>query len=78
MNQTEFKSSRAGLSQCDRILKRLRAKKGKWVSAYQLHQLTNSLAVHSRISDLRHRGHQIENETEQVRGRQHSKYRLIH
>src|SRR2546425_340235 len=37
------------------ILGALQEARGGWVSALHLHQLTDSLAVHSRVADLRRR-----------------------
>ena len=46
----------AGASQCDLILELLAAANGRWVSMIDLHRVSGSMAVHSRIADLRERG----------------------
>ncbi len=77
MTQTEFQTTGGGQSQCLIILGELTTRPGQWVSALRLHQICGSLAVHSRINDLRQRGHQIENRVETVNGKRHSSYRLV-
>ena len=52
-------------TQCDLILQALQAANGEWVSMPQLAEAGESLNVHSRIDELRHkRGIHIENRTE--------------
>ncbi len=52
-------------SQCDLILQALKAANGEWVPMPQLAATAESLNVHSRIDELRHkRGIPIENKTE--------------
>lgn len=49
-------------TQCDLILQALRAANGEWVSMPQLAQAGESMNVHSRIDELRHKhGIRIEN-----------------
>ena len=65
-----------GTSQCDRILALLRERAGQWVPLPDLALVSGSMAVHSRIADLRKRGEQIEQRNER-RGRMiHSSYKL--
>jgi len=64
-------------SQIAVILAALSEARGRWVSALDLHERCGSLAIHSRISDLRKRGHTIENQTDWIDGRCCSSYRLI-
>ena len=72
--QKEFTATGAGLSQCDKILARLRQTPGDWVSEPDLLAVSGSHAVHARIGDLRKRGRtapagegfQIENRTARV------------
>ena len=53
------------MTQCDLILQALQAANGEWVSMPQLAAAGESLNVHSRIDELRHkRGIAIENRTE--------------
>lgn len=77
MNQTQFTESRAGVSQCDLILRELREYQGDWVSMPRLCEVSGSFNAHSRISDLRKRGHHIEWRGEHVEGAIHSFYRII-
>lgn len=78
MNQTEHQATGAGESQCDKILARLRAAKGERVAMPELYRVSGAFAVHSRIADLRKRGHAIPPaETEVVDGTVHSYYRLF-
>ena len=67
----------AGHTQCEKILAALQATPGEWVSLLALWKASGSMAVHSRINDLRQRGHIIENRTPQVARQVHSSYRLI-
>jgi hypothetical protein len=53
---THHPSITAGASQCDLILELLAAANGRWVSMIDLHRVSGSMAVHSRIADLRERG----------------------
>lgn len=72
---TTHPSQPAGLSQCDIILGAL-VEDGGWLSALELHNLSGSLAVHSRISDLRKRGHAIAHFNEWRDGQCRSFYRI--
>lgn len=74
--QLEFSARRGGATQCDRILAHLQQRVGQWVPMPELHSASGSYVVHSRISDLRERGHLIDNRTEHVRGLCRSFYRL--
>lgn len=77
MNQRTYTRTRAGASQCALILRRLRRHAGRWVSLPTLWRASGSMAVHSRITDLRKRGATIEQQSLH-RGRQIlSRYRLI-
>lgn len=73
---TTHASISAGKSQCDLILDELKRNVGEWVSMLDLHRVSRSMAVHSRISDLRKAGHIIKHRNEHVRGACHSYYRL--
>lgn len=69
-------------SQCELVLQRLRDRSGLWVPMPELHRASGSLAVHSRISDLRRRGYNIEHRNRNASrpdgGRWiHSEYRLV-
>lgn len=85
MNQTTYEQSGAGLSQCDLVLLRLRrafnnAKRYNvpvdWVSLPDLVEECGGYAVHSRVADLRKRGHDIEQMSVRRDGKVHSFYRL--
>lgn len=53
------------ISQCELILQALQAARGEWVPMPQLAAESESLNVHTRIDELRHkRGLNIENRTE--------------
>lgn len=68
----------AGLTQCDRILDALQAAPGEWVSLITLWKASGSMAVHSRITDLRKKRNLIIEQRNQYKGKQcHSSYRLI-
>lgn len=73
---TTHSSAPAGSSQCACILAELQANPGAWVSLVRLHAVSGSMAVHSRINDLRQRGHRIEQRNERVKRMVHSSYRL--
>lgn len=66
-----------GISQCDKILASLQLHSGMWVSIVHLAAISGSMAVHSRISDLRARGINIEHRNKRVGRMIHSSYRLI-
>ncbi len=74
---TAHTSPTAGSSQCACILAELQQYPGEWVSLVRLHAVSGSMAVHSRINDLRQRGHRIEHRNERVKKMTHSFYRLI-
>lgn len=62
------------MSQTAAILQHLR--KGKTLTALQAYKLCGTLAAHSRIAELRERGHNIVCELERIGKRVISKYRL--
>ncbi|MFU8894030.1 MAG: hypothetical protein ACNA8L_10415 [Luteolibacter sp.] len=76
MSITTHPSRPAGKSQAQTILECLQHHRGAWVSMLHLHQQSGSMAVHSRISDLRKDGHPIEHKNEAVNRIVHSYYRL--
>lgn len=73
---TTHASRHAGLSQADKILAELQRQSGRWVSMLVLHQVSGSMAVHSRIADLRTLGHVIHQRNERKGRTVHSYYRL--
>ena len=74
MNHPDLTS---GSSQCALILAALVEANGQWVGMLTLHQVSGSMAVHSRISDLRERGHTIEQKSSKTGRVVHSSYRLL-
>ena len=77
--QLEFTSAKA--TQSDRILLMLQSRRGEWVDMPCLARVGADndhgfCMVHSRVADLRKRGHTIEHRNERVGGRCHSFYRL--
>lgn len=73
--QREFGSS--GVSQCAVILGVLCANPGRWVPMPKLAQAAGCYAVHSRIADLRKRGHTIEHRNEWAGRVCRSSYRIV-
>lgn len=63
-------------SQARLILRRLRMARGSWVPLAALWRASGSMAVHSRIAELRRHGHAIENQTTNSGRRRRSAYRL--
>lgn len=70
-------SASSGLSQCDLILAELQRREGTWVSLIDLAATSGSMAVHSRISDLRAKGHSIDHRNQRKGRTIHSSYKLI-
>jgi hypothetical protein len=66
----------AGLSQCDLILARLVNTPGEWVPMPALARISGAYAIHSRIADLRRRGHRIDHQNRRAGRKIHSFYRL--
>lgn len=73
---TQHPSTAAGSSQCDLILATLQRHAGQWVDLLALHRASGSMAVHSRIADLRARGLHIEHRNQRAGRMIHSSYRL--
>ena len=76
MTQLEHAATGAGLSQCDRILAALQYERGHWVPMPDLARIAGGYAVHSRIAELRTRGHRIESMQERRGRKVWSFYRL--
>jgi biotin operon repressor len=74
---TSHPSAASGLSQCDLILAVLERHAGAWVSLLDLAAASGSMAVHSRIADLRTRGKTIEHKNDRKGRTVHSSYRLL-
>ena len=64
------------LSQCDYILAYLRS--GNTLTPAEAYERFGSLALHSRVAELRERGHEIECELVEVPSGKHvGRYRLV-
>lgn len=77
MEQAEYAVSGTGSTQCDKILNVLNGADGGWVEMPDLWRASGAFAIHSRVADLRKRGHNIEHRSERVGGIVHSFYRLV-
>lgn len=75
--KTMHTSAAAGESQAARILRVLEARAGQWVPMIELHQASGSMAVHSRIADLRAAGHEIRQRNDRKGRMVHSNYLLV-
>lgn len=76
MPMTTHPSPSTGDSQCQRILTLLQERLGEWVAMPELVRASGSYVVHSRIADLRARGHRVEHRNERKGRMVHSSYRL--
>lgn len=78
MNQNEFRKTHHAQSQNEKVLRYLRP--GELVPMDELARVMGGFAVHSRIADLRKRGHVIKNylQFDKVHRKTHSFYKLIH
>ena len=68
MTQHEHAATGSGQSQCMAILGELVVQRGQWVPMPDLARIAGGYAVHSRIADLRKRGHRIESKQERRPG----------
>jgi hypothetical protein len=67
--KTRHTSEEAGETQCGAILCRLERARGRWVPMPELARVSGAYAVHSRISELRAKGHPIPRPRIERRGR---------
>ena len=74
---THHENEVAGKSQCRLILDTLKTRAGAWVAMPHLYKVSGSMAVHSRVADLRKNGHNIQNEKRRHGRKCFSYYRLI-
>lgn len=74
MTQREHTTIGAGATQCERILDMLQ--RGQWVPMPALADASGGYAVHSRIAELRARGHVITQRSERSGRKILSFYRL--
>lgn len=77
MKQREHAASGAGTSQCAAILAYLNAAGGAWVAMPVLAKVSGAYAVHSRVAELRSRGHAIEQRSKRDGRKVRSFYRLV-
>ena len=73
---TTHPSTEFGTTQCAIILARLQKTPGEWVPMVARARIAGGYAVHSRISDLRSRGHIIDHHNLRYGKKIHSYYRL--
>ena len=73
---TTHPSPSTGASQCALILARLERSPCEWVPMPALVSASASYVVHSRIADLRARGHSIDHRNLRLGRQVHSEYRL--
>lgn len=73
---THLNYSGSGTSQCDLIMDVLIVEQGKWVGMPTLAHFSGAYAVHSRVAELRKRGHVIEQRSERYGRKVRSFYRL--
>lgn len=78
MNQTEYKVSGIGESQADKLIFYLEKHRGEWIGLPTLVSVCGGYAVHSRASDVRKRGYEVEqkNNRDMETGKIHSFYRI--
>lgn len=76
MTQREHTATGAGLTQCERILDVLTLTRGRWIPMPWLAAASGGYAVHSRIAELRARGHVITQRSERSGRKILSFYRL--
>ena len=74
---TQREYGTAGDSQCAVILRVLSVSPGRWVPMPELAEAAGCYAVHSRIADLRKRGHAIEHRNEWSGRVCRSSYRIV-
>ena len=73
---TTHPNQAAGISQNARILRSLQEQQGLWIPMPLLAAESGAYAVHSRVSDLRKRGHTIEHKNSRHGRVTHSFYRM--
>ena len=81
MTQLEFTLTRAGETQCERILAELERCHPNWVPMPQFARVgagndNGFCMVHSRIADLRKQGRRIDQRSSREGNQCHSEYRL--
>lgn len=82
MNQQQFQRIKAGKSQNERVLLCLQEHANQWVAMPILARIgsgkpTGFCMVHSRVADLRKRGHVIQHSDKREGHQIHSAYRLV-
>jgi hypothetical protein len=76
MNQSTYTAQESGKSQNQLVLEMLVIAGGEWVSLPDLMRHSGSANIHSRVADLRKRGHNVQWKRTQVGRRIHSWYRM--
>ena len=76
MDQSTYTAQDCGKSQNQLVLEMLVLAGGEWVSLPDLMRHSGSANVHSRVADLRRRGHDVQWKRTQVGRRIHSWYRM--
>lgn len=79
MEQMTFTALALGESQTDRLIAHLLANRGNWVPLPELVGVCGGYAIHSRASDARKRGYDVEQSSNVEPGTRkvHSFYRLL-
>ena len=77
MKQREHAKTGAGTTQCKAILSTLMLMRNQWVEMPALARISGAYAVHSRVAELRKRGHVIEQRSERNGRKVLSFYRLV-
>ena len=77
--QSDFVAAGCGPTQCALILRRLQLTPNQWVTLPEIYEVSGSMAVAVRVSDLRKHGHIIECRVERAHNSRqlHSYYRLV-
>lgn len=75
-SQLEFQVSGVAKGQNALLLECLTLRRGQWVPLPLLVDIVGAYAIHSRASDLRRLGYNVENRRERHDGQVHSFYRL--
>lgn len=78
MDQSEYQSSGAGVSQTDKLIAYLEKHRGEWMPLPTLVAVCGGYAIHSRASDARKLGYNVEQKSYRDfdTGKIHSYYRI--
>ncbi len=75
--QAEFQQTNTGSTQNAKVLAELKAMANQWVPMPHWYYMSGSMAIHSRINDLRQEGHIIEHKSTRSGRTVHSFYKLV-